>query len=521
MIPARSSLQRHRALALTQGPLWASDLGAAVRWTALAAMSSVVAIGTGWVVAHGHAIYVGGAGAIAALIAVGFIAPAPLAALLLLVALNGVPIINLGHRLPENLKVQDLAVFGLLVLLLANQDRAPSAERRRIIRIATVWGACFIGWWTYEFARSFLLDGIPWLKAALFCRYYLAFAILLPLAVRVRLPTRHLRAAGVLLLVAVTLGAIGQDVQSITHTSLGWLVHPALVDNNAVGLTRLYSDMSYLVDTGLIFGAALLLSNESQGKRSPLGALVALCFVGAAVQQFRANYFALVVALLVGLAFYAVRYGSLTRAFVRLGIVLAVLIVAVLAVNSIAGGRSIPVVHSVVTRASSGVSAVLHSTGTVGYREQVEGEMLQVLGHKWPVGLGFLNSSVRYVPGIPSGSITNADTGVFNALMTMGIVGVLLLYAPFAYAIRELARTSRRLGQRSRRFPPWILYGGAAWIAWAVAGSESQIVLFSVPTLVMAAFVLAGLAHVTAEPSLLIGAEGSHESALSLAADAP
>ena len=104
-------------------------------------------------------------------------------------------------------------------MLRRNQDRATQQRAcKRIIRIATIWGACFIAWWTYEFARSFLLDGIPWLKAALFGRDFLYFAILLPLAVRVRLPTRSLRAAGVLLLVAVTLGAIGQDVQSITRT---------------------------------------------------------------------------------------------------------------------------------------------------------------------------------------------------------------------------------------------------------------------------------------------------------------
>ena len=71
--------------------------------------------------------------------------------------------------------------------------------------------------------------------------------------------------------------------------------------------------------------------------------------------------------------------------------------------SAIAGVRSLPVVHSVATRASSGVSAVLHSTGTVGYREQVEGDMLHVLGHKWPIGLGFLHPSARYVAGMPVG----------------------------------------------------------------------------------------------------------------------
>ena len=128
-----------------------------------------------------------------------------------------------------------------------------------------------------EFARTSLLDGIPWLKAALFGRDFLYFAILLPLALRARLPARSLRAGGVLLLAGMTVCAIGQDVQSSTGAPLSWLVHPAIIDTTSgFGLTRLYSSMSPLVDTGLIFAAALLLSKGSRGRRWPIAALVVL-----------------------------------------------------------------------------------------------------------------------------------------------------------------------------------------------------------------------------------------------------
>ncbi len=193
---------------------------------------AVSAIGAGWLIAHGHTIYVAAAGIIAVLLILAFQAPGPLAALLLLAALNGIPIVSLGHPLPGGLKVDDAAAFGLAALLVAYQDRHPSKERARIMRIATIWSACFIAWWMYEFARSSLLDGIPWLKAALFGRDFLYFAILLPLALRARLPARSLRAGGVLLLAGVTVCAIGQDVQSTTGASLSWLVHPAIVDTN-------------------------------------------------------------------------------------------------------------------------------------------------------------------------------------------------------------------------------------------------------------------------------------------------
>ena len=239
---------RHGSVALPRAALRPRGLSTSVRSLCLAAALVAGAIMAGWLVAHGDANYVAGGAVIAAAAIVGFIAPAPLAAALLLVALNGVPIVNLDHRLPGNLQVMDLAVFGLAALLLTHQDRNPSAERSRIIRAATIWSACFAGWWTYEFARSFLLDGIPWLKAFLFCRDFLYFAILLPLALRARLPARSLLTAGVLLLVALTLDAIGQDVQSITGVSIG-LVHTDTPDANAGGLTRLYADSQYLIDS--------------------------------------------------------------------------------------------------------------------------------------------------------------------------------------------------------------------------------------------------------------------------------
>jgi hypothetical protein len=377
-----------------------------------------------------------------------------------------------------------------------------------------------------ELARSYLLDGIPWLKAALLGRDFLYFAILLPLALRVRLPTRQLRLAGVLLLGGVALCAIGQDIQSITHVSVSWLAHPAIVDNT-IGLSRLYSSTSLAINTALIFAVALLLSRESRAMRRPLAALVVLFFVDAAVGLTRANYFALAVALLAGIVFYAARYGSLTKVFVRVGITVPLVVLAVVAFNGIAGGGSIPAVHRVTSRASSGLSALFHATGTVGYREHVDRDMLRVLGHKWPVGLGFLHPGARDVPGVPGGTIRNADTGVFNALMTMGIVGVLLIYAPLLYGIRELVRASARLRATAAALPPWILYGGAAWIAWAIAGSPTLVTLFSVPGLVTSTVTLAALAHLATEPSRLAPgarrtpvAAGTYGLASTLAADA-
>lgn len=461
----------------------------------------VAALAAGWLIAHGDVKYLVLVTAIAAAIVATYMAPAPFGALLLLVILNGVPIVDLSRRLPGGLKVQDAAVFALGVLLVAYQDRAPRAERARIIRIAMIWGGCFVAWWTITVARSVLLDGIPWLKAMLFGRDFLYFAILLPLALQARFPARSLRQAGLLLLALTIAYGIGQAVESVSGISLSWLVHPEHAINASgvtFGLTRVYSTMSYIANTVLIFAAALFLSRQAKGFRWLVGGLVALFIVSAGVQFGRANYFALAIAVLVAFGFYAARHG-MVNFLPRAALVVAFLIVVVLALAGMRGTSSIPVANSVLSRANSGVSALLHSTGTVGYREQVDQQMLHVLGSSWPIGLGFLPPSAHYVSSLPVGSIRNNDTGVFNALMTMGIVGVLLLYAPLAYGMLELIGASGRSRGPSPPFPPWILYAGAAWIAWAIAGSVSLVLLFSVPGLVVTALALAALAHVLTE----------------------
>ncbi len=81
--------------------------------------------------------------------------------------------------------------------------------------------------------------------------------------------------------------------------------------------------------------------------------------------------------------------------------------------------------------------------------------------------------------------------------MTMGLLGVILIYAPLAYGTRELLRAGRSTRDRVRDSPPWIIYGGVAWITWAVASSPTLILLFSIPGLMVAALVLGLLGQIT------------------------
>src|SRR5438477_12108578 len=99
---------------------------------------------------------------------------------------------------------------------------------------------------------------------------------------------------------------------------------------------------------------------------------------------------------------------------------------------------------AVAHRFEEGIQNVANTTGTVRYRRELDHEMLTLLGASWPIGLGFLHSGAHYVAGLPEGSIRNTDTGVFNALMAMGVVGTLLIYAPLAFAFIELVGLNRR-----------------------------------------------------------------------------
>jgi hypothetical protein len=172
---------------------------------------------------------------------------------------------------------------------------------------------------------------------------------------------------------------------------------------------------------------------------------------------------------------------------------LAVIVSVALAVGLNIGNAR--VANAVAHRVEEGVQNVAHTTGTVRYRRQLDDEMLNVLGASWPIGLGFLHPGAHFVTGLPEGSIRNTDTGVFGALMTMGVVGTVLIYVPLAYAFIELVRLNRRARAPSRARRMGLVYGGTAWVTWVVAGSATLVLLFSITGVVLTALVLAVLAQ--------------------------
>jgi hypothetical protein len=482
----------HRAAGLTTRP--APGAGSIV-----AATTPVGALIAGWLIATGHENVVAVCCVALAALVIARFWPGPFIALMVLAIMNGVPVVDLSTRIVGSFGIQDCAVLALVAGLYWYRGEIVGGRQGRVARIAAIWSACFVAWWTITFARSVLLDGIPMRYAASYGRDFLYFAILLPLAVRARLPSKSVRHGACLLIAGVVAFALGQIASSLSGHELTWLVHPTS-SNETSGQLRVYSPMSDVVSTCLIFAAALLFAGGVSRRRVPAAALVMLLAVSVALQLTRSDYAAMAVALVTGVAVYSLRGGSFTAVIVRVAMAVLVVTVAVIVLGTANVGNSGigSVASRVAERAESGVSAVSNSSGTFGYRTNLDAKMLHVLGSQWPIGLGFQDPSVHYVAGVPEGAIRNSDTGVFNALMTMGVIGALLIYAPLLYGFVELLRAAgswRRLGLSERR---WIAYGGTAWIAWALVGSWNLVVLFGVTGLVVTGLVLGWLAQATA-----------------------
>ncbi len=370
----------------------------AVRRTASAAALAAAAAALGGLIAAGYATAALALAAIVLLIVVSLSAPGVILGVLLLAVLNGVPVANLAGRALGGVRIQDLAVFALGAFLLMYQGRPRNEAHARLIRLATIWAACFVGWWGLTLARSVLLYHIPLRDAALFGRDFLYFGLLLPLAVRARLPAGSLRAAVIVLLAGVILYSVGEIIASVTGVTLSALVHPAQL-TDLPGVTRVYSSMGTLVSTALIFAAALLFTTSGRRYRPYLIALVGLLILASVLRLTRANYAALGVAFLVGIWVYAIRFGSATVVAVR-GLIVVIAAIALLAplIHSAGVGTGGGVTHAVIARVEQGVNDLSNSTGTVGYRENLDRNMLAVLGHQWLIGLGFLHPGAHYVP---------------------------------------------------------------------------------------------------------------------------
>jgi len=427
--------------------------------------------------------------------------------LALVAVMNAIPFVDLeSAAVPGVFRPSDLIV-ALLVLCLAFwtfNERSTVAVDPRWRRIVWLWSFLFLSWWALTLARSVLFSEIPLLDAILFGRDFLCFALvlpLLPIALRTR---RELAGLGWVVGVAAVIFALAQTLTSLlpsaaaaVHTDL--FLNP-VVTNEFEGIPRIYAPMGDVVTAGAIGAAGFVILARGGVTRIVGAVLFAVLAVGGLVQLSRATYVTMAIGVLVvavGAAWRSERFHRVVRLLPAVAaIILLVPILVAIRPTDSARGPSIGAILQ--TRAVSGFAEFQAGTGTFGYRKKLQGSMLDVLGNRWPIGLGFWHPHDRPVPTLPDGSIRNSDVGLFNGLMTFGVVGTLLMYVPFVAIVILLVR---------QRFKPggWdgIRLGIAGWVVGIVIGSYTLVTVYSMQGLLLAAVALtvaAGARSLFTEP---------------------
>jgi|GEM_PF-3773058 len=387
-----------------------------------------------------------------------------LVGMLVLLLLNGVPFVNIqlgatGSAGSNALNdVVYLILVGVLFVCAARRIRNP--EQDRIARMAFGWSAVYLTWWTIKVVGG--SGGVPIYAAAKYGRAFFYFGTLLPLLLYGLREKRHLLSFLYTLAAGVALFSIGQ-IATTEHHEITGLIHIDHI-NEFQGLTRVYTFMSEL----LIIAFPMALATLLLGPRRWRGWAILLTVLTGAANALaftRAAYFSELLALSGVSAFWAWRTGWQARRvrWFAYGALLIVLVVIISGAGTegTGGSSSSSPAQAVVTRLALGVTNAQNQTGTAGLRLRLVHLELEVLGAHWPVGLGFLDPSHYYVPGLPHGSIQDNDLGALAILMTMGIVGLIIAYMPPIAALIYLLK-------RGKGF---IQYGGAMCLVTILIGS--------------------------------------------------
>jgi hypothetical protein len=416
-------------------------------------------------------------------------------ALMVLVVLNGIPGPDLEEfAMTGSFRISDVAFLALVAVLALRQQTEP-AQPGSLLRFVRWWAAALTAWWLLTLTRS-VADGVPVLQAALFARDFLYFAILLPLLAGALRDRREVAACLSLLAAGAVLHAAGQVAVSaggITSSILDLVVH-AQISIGFEGTQRIYAYMADAVTAAFPFAIGLALIPPRRPLRLVGIGLAILTGISVLFQFTRATYLALALALIVVSATWMYANGAISRPLRRATAALAAVVVLAAFASGfrpLAASVALPAETAAVSeRARSTIDDLRGSTGNVGYRYDLLEEMLAHLDDRWPVGLGFLHPDVRPVSSLPDGSIRNGDVGVFNAVMTMGVIGAGLMYVPLVALFFATMRRRRDSGPAARR-DQWFFFGAATWILYAVMSSGSLVTLFSVPGLVLTATLLA------------------------------
>jgi hypothetical protein len=429
----------------------------------LAGAAALLALAAGWAISRYPPSYVLAPVALGAAIAVGWWNRGALSGILVLFMINGVPFVNLqptGQRSSGGLYDAVFLVLAAFLLFCAYTRPLPSTHRR-IVTVACTWAGAYLAWWSFKAIGA--SPGVPLVPAVKYGRPFLYFIVLVPLALAAIHRRDDLVGFGGILAAGAALFSLGQIVKQATHANLDWLIH-ITQSNEFAGITRIYAPMNDLVIAMFPMAFAALLLGSRRWRLQAAGLMV-LTGVANALSFTRAVYVSELVALISISFIWATGMGWRSRriryVFVLGAALLAVGLIAIGARTTTGTTSSSSPVQAVVSRAALGLTDVETGGGTTGYRLHEAHLELEVLGDHWLAGLGFLNPSYRFFPGLYEGAIQNDDLGSLSVLMTMGLIGLMFAYAPPIAGLVFLLR--RRYGAAQ--------YGGAMYLTAAIIGS--------------------------------------------------
>jgi hypothetical protein len=466
---------------------WTIPIGAVVAAAAVGA--TVGSSQAGLILALGVMII----GAIAVLT---WVRPGVVAAVVLAGVLDLYPGISLQYaRVGGGLVGQDLLV-ALLVMLLAfaparsRQLTPPGRAGRAMFWLAA--GLAF--WWAITILRTLGTTSSTITVALNFGKDFLFLAMLLPLAYRALRDDRFRRDVLIVTFCLVAYAAVTQSIVAIGLNDLPQLVHPLRALETMHG-RRLYTISIDLIAIVTVASAAAVIATRPRPTllRWTLGAVAVAGALATVLALTRALYLGLALGVLAALAASTASSRALRARALMVGISVVLVIVPVGAAATLVIPGASSTANQAIARASSLASeftgASDPSANTVTYRARLSADMLDALGSYFPVGLGFVDPRVKYFSQFPNGSIRNSDVGGLNALMTMGVVGMALVYAPLLYLLWTAAR---RLPSVTDPNSAGLLAGSIAAITLVVATSVSLVILFR-PSGVCIVAMVAGL----------------------------
>jgi hypothetical protein len=457
----------------------------------LVATGLALLVASGWAIAEGHAKGTFLAVTVVGVCILAFTKRGAFIGLILLATMNGLPFIDTSSTIFAKYTVQDAAVCALLVIIVLwlfidNGTHHPSRISQTISRAAFL----LLLWWLLTLARTVIGQGVPLQHAASFGREFLYFALLLMLLPRARLTRRDIHTLLVILAVGVCVFAVGQIMIATGVGQSGSLIHFERTLHES-GLTRVYAQMTDMVDAGLAVSVAAILLARGRAIRLIASPIALLLMISVAVQLTRARWVGLAVSFLI-VSFWFLTYSQARAStLLRKRLILAASVIAITGAAVVVAVPGILPGATLTHRLLSIVTNIQGNSGTVAVRETASKTLTGYLGGQWPFGLGFIPPSFHYFTGMPEGSIRDTDLGALNAIVTMGIVGAVLIYTP---VLLTLVHCLRRASAQQTPYD-WLRYGGAIWFATALISSVTLVTLFSASGLALTAVFLTMLMH--------------------------